>query len=115
MQPLARVSRAPVWSMQADGGKQDSDDLEEKLKAVGSTTKSRLDAAIENPEVAKEMAQSAAQQRIEELKKIAREPPKPRAQVIMLLSGSPLCLLLATNGSSAQGGCGISLSRLSPL
>ncbi len=70
--------------MQSDSGKQDADDLEDKLKELGSTTKGRLDAAIDNPEVAKEMAKSAAQQRIDELKAIAREPPKPRAQVLLL-------------------------------
>jgi len=81
---LARAPRTPAWAMQADSGngKQDAEDLEEKLKELGSTTKSRLDAAIENPEVAKEMAKSAAQKRIDELKAIAREPPKPRAQVL---------------------------------
>jgi len=66
--------------MQEDG-KDDNENLDKKLKDIGSTTQGRLDAAINNPDVAKEMAQTAAQQRIEKLKAIAREPPKPRAQV----------------------------------
>jgi hypothetical protein len=53
-----------------------------KLKDIGSTSQSRLDAAISSPEVAKEMAQTAAKKRLEELKAIARDPPKPRAQVV---------------------------------
>ena len=69
--------------MQEDGkdGKDGKDEMDERLKGVGSETKSRLDAAINDPAVAKVMADKAAKMRIEELKARAREPPKPRPQV----------------------------------
>eukprot|EP00802_Teleaulax_amphioxeia_P015066 Tamp_15149.p1 GENE.Tamp_15149~~Tamp_15149.p1 ORF type:complete len:488 (+),score=148.51 Tamp_15149:152-1465(+) len=67
--------------MQEDG-KETPEEIDTKLKDIGSTTKSRLDAAINDPAVAKEMAQSAAQKRLEELKALARDPPKPRAQAM---------------------------------
>jgi len=63
-------------------GKESKEDMDERLKEVGSAMKSRLDAAINDPEVAKEMAQAAARKRIEELKARAMQPPKPRAQPI---------------------------------
>jgi hypothetical protein len=67
---------------QEEGKSSSKDEMEARLKDVGSTTKGRLDAAINSPEVAKQMAQEAAQKRIEELKARAREPPKPRTQAI---------------------------------
>ena len=107
---LARVrsARAAAWKMQEDGkdSQQETAQIlkkcagltlrsrnvraltfenfrqDAKLKDIGSTSQSRLDAAINNPEVAKEMAQTAAKKRLEELKAIARDPPKPRAQVV---------------------------------
>ena len=72
--------------MQEDG-KETPEEIDTKLKDIGSTTKSRLDAAINDPEVAKEMAQSAAQKRLEELKALARDPPKPRAKGTRSIEG----------------------------
>jgi len=70
-----------IWKMQEEG-KEGKEAMDERLREVGSNTMSRLDAAINDPEVAKAMAQSAALQRIEELKARARAPPKPRAKSI---------------------------------
>ena len=63
---------------QEEGKSSSKDEMEARLKDVGSTTKGRLVAAINSPEVAKQMAQEAAQKRIEELKaKIARYESEP--------------------------------------
>ena len=76
MRQHVRCGRVASWKMQEGMG-----NLDDKLKEVGSTTKSRLDAAINDPEVAKDLAKQAAMARIEELKARAREPPAPRPQV----------------------------------
>ena len=79
----ARAPRPAAWSMQEEGK---AEDIDEKLQDIGSETKSRLDAAINDPKVMEEMTQKAAaeaaQKRVDELKARAMQPPAPRPQAM---------------------------------